>query len=50
MQHELEDHHRGLGFDLSTLLERRRALKLLAGLGLVALVGCGSDEAQWPAT
>ena len=37
-------HNRGLEFDLSTLLERRRALKLLAGLGLMALVGCGSDE------
>jgi len=36
-------HDRGLGFDVETLLGRRRALKLLAGAGLLALVGCGSD-------
>jgi protocatechuate 3,4-dioxygenase beta subunit len=45
--HELDephDHDRGLAFDLSTLIQRRRALKLIAGAGLVALVGCGSDD------
>jgi protocatechuate 3,4-dioxygenase beta subunit len=45
--HELgvpDDHDRGLAFDLSTLVQRRRALKLIAGAGLVALVGCGSDD------
>jgi protocatechuate 3,4-dioxygenase beta subunit len=42
MDHELEDHDRGLSFDLVTLMERRRALKLFAGAGLVALVGCGN--------
>ena len=29
---------------MSTLIQRRRALKLIAGAGLVALVGCGSDD------
>ena len=42
MDHELEEHDRGLAYDLGTLLERRRALKLFAGAGLVALVGCGT--------
>jgi protocatechuate 3,4-dioxygenase beta subunit len=37
----IEDHDRGLGFDLK-VLDRRRALTLLGGAGLVALVGCGS--------
>ena len=30
-------HDRGLAADLSTLVDRRRALKLIAGVGLVAL-------------
>jgi protocatechuate 3,4-dioxygenase beta subunit len=38
-----EDHDRGLQFDIGTLLSRRRALGLLAGAGVVALVGCGSN-------
>ena len=38
------DHDRGLGFDLSTLMTRRRALGLAAVGGLVALVGCGSSD------
>jgi protocatechuate 3,4-dioxygenase beta subunit len=37
------DHDRGLAFDLATLVERRHALKLLAGSGLAVLVGCGSS-------
>ena len=37
------DHDRGLAFDLSTLLNRRRMLTLLAGAGVATLVGCGSD-------
>jgi protocatechuate 3,4-dioxygenase beta subunit len=41
---EPHDHDRGLAFDLSTLIQRRRALKLIAGTGLVALVGCLSDD------
>jgi len=46
-------HDRGLAFDLSTLLSRRRALQLFAGVGLATLVGCGSDSggtAAAPAT
>jgi protocatechuate 3,4-dioxygenase beta subunit len=43
-----DDHNnefeRGLAFDLSTLLQRRSMLKLLAGTGLLALVGCSSDD------
>jgi len=39
---ELHDHDRGLAFDLSTLLSRRRAMTLLAGVGLATLAGCGS--------
>jgi protocatechuate 3,4-dioxygenase beta subunit len=42
--HEEDLHDRGLGFDLETLLGRRRALKLLAGAGLLTLVGCGSGS------
>ena len=43
---DLHDHDRGLAFDLSTLLDRRRALKLFAGAGVVAVAGCaGSDVA-----
>jgi protocatechuate 3,4-dioxygenase beta subunit len=38
-------HDRGLAFDLSTLLSRRRALTLLAGAGLATLAGCASDSA-----
>lgn len=45
-EHHIEDHDRGLLFDLETLnsriLERRRALSLLGGAGLAALLtGCG---------
>jgi protocatechuate 3,4-dioxygenase beta subunit len=43
MQPRIEDHDRGLGFDLK-VLNRRRALTLLGGAGLVALVGCGSGD------
>ncbi|WP_217923045.1 hypothetical protein [Miltoncostaea oceani] len=45
----VHDHDRGLQFDMSTLMSRRRALQLLAvgGLsvgGLAAIVGCGSSS------
>lgn len=45
-EHHIEDHDRGLLFDLETLsariLERRRALSLLSGAGMAALLaGCG---------
>ena len=46
MDHHLDDlHDRGLAFDLTTLLSRRRALTLLAGAGLATLAGCGSGQA-----
>jgi protocatechuate 3,4-dioxygenase beta subunit len=39
-----EDHDRGLAFDLSTLLSRRRLFTLAgAGAGAALLVACGSD-------
>jgi protocatechuate 3,4-dioxygenase beta subunit len=44
MDSDVHDHDRGLAFDVSTLVERRRALKLMAGAGLAALVGCGSSS------
>jgi protocatechuate 3,4-dioxygenase beta subunit len=44
----VDDHDRGLAFDLGTLVERRRALKLLGGaglgLGLAGLAACSSDD------
>ena len=46
MDDDRHDHDRGLGFDVSTLLARRRALQLLAGAGLATLIGCGSDSNQ----
>jgi hypothetical protein len=40
----IEDHDRGLAFDLETLLTRRRALTLLGGVGIVAVAtACGSS-------
>jgi protocatechuate 3,4-dioxygenase beta subunit len=43
------DHEGGLTFDVATmagrrLLDRRRALQVVAGAGLAALVGCGSGD------
>jgi protocatechuate 3,4-dioxygenase beta subunit len=43
-EHEVHDHDRGLAFDVSTLVSRRRALQLLAVGGLTALAGCGSSS------
>jgi protocatechuate 3,4-dioxygenase beta subunit len=43
MTHEAHDHDGGLAVDLSTLLNRRLVLGLMAGAGLTALVGCGDD-------
>ena len=34
--------HRGLHFDLGTVMQRRRLLGLLAGAGAASLVGCSS--------
>ena len=41
---ELHDHDRGLAFDLSTLLNRRRMLQLIGGAGALALAGCASSS------
>jgi protocatechuate 3,4-dioxygenase beta subunit len=46
MNQGMHDHDRGLEFDLSTLLRRRRMLGLIAGAGLVTLVGCGDDPSE----
>jgi protocatechuate 3,4-dioxygenase beta subunit len=45
------DHDRGLAFDLATMtggrpMDRRRALQVVAGAGLAALVGCGSGDGE----
>jgi protocatechuate 3,4-dioxygenase beta subunit len=45
MSEELHDHDRGLDFDLSTLIARRRLLTMFAGAGLaVVAASCGSDS------
>ena len=41
--HDGHDHDRGLAFDLSTLLNRRRMLQLIGGAGVLALAGCASS-------
>ena len=41
---EIEDHDRGLAFDLGTLLNRRGMLGLLAGAGALGLAGCGASS------
>lgn len=41
---DLHDHDLGLAFDVATLLDRRRAMKLIAGAGLVAIAACGGDD------
>ena len=45
----MDDHdddivNRGLQFDVSTLIQRRRLLGLFAGLGLAAVAGCTADD------
>lgn len=42
--HGDDDHDRGLAFDVGTLVARRRALQMIGGAGLLALVGCGSGS------
>ncbi|MGZ4762125.1 MAG: intradiol ring-cleavage dioxygenase [Ilumatobacteraceae bacterium] len=50
MNEELHDHDRGLAFDLSTSIARRRLFTLFAGAGLAAVIaGCSSDSKS-PAT
>ena len=41
--HDGHDHDRGLAFDLSTLLNRRRMLQLIGGAGVLTLAGCASS-------
>ncbi len=48
-----DDHDRGLQFDLSTLVNRRRSLALLGGAGLVSLAAClpeGSSDSTMTTT
>ncbi|MET9833445.1 intradiol ring-cleavage dioxygenase [Streptomyces sp. NPDC006385] len=40
---EVHEHDRGLTYDLP-VLARRRMIRLMAGAGLIPLVGCSSDE------
>lgn len=42
-EHHDDLHHRGLAFDVGTLMARRRALQVIGGAGLLALVGCSSS-------
>jgi protocatechuate 3,4-dioxygenase beta subunit len=42
--HEVEDHDRGLLFDMQRLVGRRRALAVLGGTALAALAGCAANS------
>lgn len=44
-----EEHDRGLVYDLTTLLRRRRVLGLFAGAGMASLVGACQSDADEPA-
>ncbi len=44
--HDIDNHDRGLAFDLSTMISRRRALQIFGVTGLAALVGCGSSTSS----
>ena len=46
----IEEHDRGLEYDLRTLLARRRVLGLFAGAGLATVVGCSADDDPAAAT
>lgn len=48
--HHDDDHDRGLAFDVGTLMARRRALALMGGAGLLALVGCGTSSSDGAST
>jgi protocatechuate 3,4-dioxygenase beta subunit len=48
LEADLENHDRGLDFDLPRLLQRRGLLKLVAGTSLIGLVGCSADTAGTP--
>lgn len=47
---ELEDHDRGLQYDLPNLLNRRRSLALLGGAGLVSLAACLPENSSGSTT
>jgi protocatechuate 3,4-dioxygenase beta subunit len=48
---ELHDHDRGLAYDLETMMKRRHALKLFAGVGLAGLLAaCGDSGAGTTST
>ncbi|WP_328872649.1 intradiol ring-cleavage dioxygenase [Streptomyces sp. NBC_00287] len=46
---EIHEHDRGLSYDLP-VLARRRMIRLMAGAGLIPLVGCSSGEDDTSAT
>ena len=46
MDHEPGGQDQGSRLDVARIVERRHALKVLGGLGLVTLVGCGSDAGE----
>lgn len=49
--HEIDEDHRGLVYDIRTLVDRRRALGLFGGIGVTALLAaCASPESRSGAT
>jgi protocatechuate 3,4-dioxygenase beta subunit len=48
---EIDEDHRGLVYDIRTLVDRRRALGIFGGVGLTALLAaCSADEPKATAT
>lgn len=45
MRDHMDDHDRGLAYDMATLVNRRGLLGLLGGAVLLGTVGCGTDGA-----
>lgn len=51
LEHESDSiYDRGLGFDLATLVDRRRALGIFGGAGLLALAGCADSGTSTAST
>lgn len=45
--HEIDEDHRGLVYDIRTLVDRRRALGIFGGIGVTALLAaCAAPEAE----
>ncbi|MBM7503819.1 intradiol ring-cleavage dioxygenase [Agromyces aurantiacus] len=45
--HEIDEDHRGLTYDIRTLIDRRRALGIFGGIGLTSLLAaCGVDDSD----